>query len=472
MTHVFTVSQLTRAVQEVVEAEFPFVWIQGQVGGVSRPGSGHIYFALKDELATLQVVWFRSNQSPAMNTPARGLQTGMDVLCAGRLTVYPPKGAYQLVAELVQDQGVGRLHLELEALKSKLSKEGLFASEHKQPLPSCPRRIAVVTAPGSAALKDFLHLSSGRGYAGEIVIYPTLVQGEGAADNVVAALEEANLEEWAEVIVLIRGGGSLEDLWTFNTEAVARAVFHSAIPVVTGIGHELDLTIADMAADARASTPSHAAQLVWPERAALQNRLQELEVSMQKAWQGFFHRRSQSLLLLQRALGWLSPQSSLKQAGWRLASLRERLERSAKRLAQTKTKALDAEMLRLGRCFSPQSWKRREERIQGLETRLEHGGARLLREKESRLDRLQSRLQAMDPSWPLTKGYALVTLARDGSVLRQSGQVAPGDCLRIQLREDAVQARVIAAKAGSNHLGQPEPEDTTESFSSEPIARL
>lgn len=448
MTHVFTVSQLTRAVQEVVEAEFPFVWIQGQVGGVSRPGSGHIYFALKDELATLQVVWFKSNQSLAMNTSARGLHTGMDVLCAGRLTVYPPKGTYQLVAELVQDQGIGRLHLEFEALKSKLSEAGIFAAEHKQPLPSSPRKVAVVSAPGSAALKDFLHLSSGRGYAGEIVIYPTLVQGEGAADNVVAALEEANLEEWAEVIVLIRGGGSLEDLWTFNTEAVARAVFHSAIPVVTGIGHELDLTIADMAADARASTPSHAAQLVWPERAALQNRLQELEASLHKAWQVFFHRRSQSLSVLQQALGWLSPQNSLKQASWRLASLTERLERSARRLDRSKTAALDAEALRLGRCFPPLTWERRKERIQGLETRLDHGGARLLRDKENRLERLQSRLQALDPSLPLSKGYALVTLAKDGSVLRRSGQVAPGDCLRIRLKEDAVQARVIEAQQG------------------------
>ena len=445
MAHVFTVSQLTQAVKEVLEAEFPFVWIQGQVGGVSRPGSGHVYFALKDELAALQVAWFKSNQSLPMNTSAGELRTGMDVLCAGRLAVYPPKGTYQLVAEMVQDQGIGRLHLEFEALKAKLTQDGLFEAEHKRPLPPHPGKVAVVSAPGSAALRDFLHLSSSRGWAGQIVIYPTLVQGEGAADNVVAALEEANLEAWAEVIVLIRGGGSLEDLWTFNTEAVARAVFDSAIPVVTGIGHELDLTIADMAADVRASTPSHAAQLVWPEREALENRLLQLESSLLKAWQASFRRKRDSLAALRQALSWLSPHNDLKQANWKLASLMERLERSGHRLVQARSEALSSQSLRLERCFAPQVWHRWQERIQGLETRLHRAGEAQLRSGETRLDKLESRLRSLDPFWPLSKGYALVTLARDGSILRRSDQVAPGDLLRLQLHQDEVQARVTDA---------------------------
>jgi exodeoxyribonuclease VII large subunit len=280
VAHVYTVRELTRAVKEVLEGQFPFLWVKGQVTNLSRPGSGHIYFALRDEDAVLNVVWFRSSQSvPSCLKPERIAQ-GMEVVCAGRMAVYPPRGGYQLIAELIQEEGVGRLHLEVEALKKKLAALGYFDPSRKRELPARVSRVAVVTAPTGAAIRDFLCLSRERGVAGAIRIYPARVQGEDAPGDIAAAMDRACRDGWAEVLVLIRGGGSLEDLWAFNTESVARAVHDSTLPVVCGVGHEIDISIADLVADVRASTPSHAAQLIWPERSTLLQAVDDMELAL------------------------------------------------------------------------------------------------------------------------------------------------------------------------------------------------
>lgn len=445
MPDIISVSELTRCVREVLEGEFPLVWVRGQAGTVSRPGSGHIYFTLKDDGASLNVVWFRSNQAGRHSCRPEELCVGQDLVVAGRLSVYPARGSYQLVAELVQDQGVGRLHLQFEALKSKLSGLGYFDAERKRALPESPLRVGVITAPSGAALRDFLRISADRGLPCTIRIYPSLVQGEGAEDGVACAMEQAHLDEWAEVLVLIRGGGSLEDLWTFNTETVARAVFHSEIPVLAGIGHETDLTIADLTADVRAATPSHAAQLLWPERLSWIQRVDELEMALNRAWNEYADKRWNVLRELERGLTWLSPERHLDR-------LQERFTRAAAGLASSGERFLNARLReaenlcgRLRSTAPVHKWSGDEQRLRSLRDRFAAQASQFLRERESRLELLASRLESADPLAPLARGYCLVRVEADKTLLRSARQVEPGERLDVRTGQGCVLARVEEA---------------------------
>jgi exodeoxyribonuclease VII large subunit len=343
MPHIFEVRELTGAVKDVLESQFPFVWVRGEVGGVSRPASGHVYFNLKDAQARLSVVWFRRSQrcvAPGGVDPRTGevlehgctteLTEGTTVLVAGRLSVFEPQGAYQLVAELVQEQGAGQLAMQFEAMKARLAGLGYFDPGRKRPLPPHPARVAVVTAPTGAAIRDFLRLAGERGWGSAIRIYPTLAQGEQAPARGAAALDAACADGWAEVVVRIRGGGSLEDLWAFNTEPVAEAVYRSGLPVVCGVGHEVDTSIADLVADVRAATPSHAAQLLWPERGALMQRVDVLEQGLVAAAGGLLERREAALGQMEKALRWLSPAQRLARMEERLGTALRDLLRAAR----------------------------------------------------------------------------------------------------------------------------------------------
>ncbi|MFW5721991.1 MAG: exodeoxyribonuclease VII large subunit [Desulfohalobiaceae bacterium] len=457
MPHIFSVHELTRAVKEVLEGEFPFVWVQGQVGGVSRPGSGHVYFSLKDEDALLNVVWFKSSQWQGRGTGPDGLDQGQHVVCAGRLAVYPPRGTYQLIAEYVQEQGLGRLFLEFEALKKRLSEEGLFAAALKRPLPRRPVRVGVVTAPGGAAVRDFLRLADSRGCGARIRIYPSLMQGEGAGDNVVLSLEQANLEAWAEVLVLIRGGGSLEDLWTFNTEEVARAVRASAIPVVSGIGHEVDTTITDLAADVRASTPSHVAQLLWPERVQLVQEVDELEGRLRTVFRAVLEKRGARLETMTRALRWFAPDRKLTRAGHHLEGVARRLCRGGLAVVSGREARLGAATSSLLRS-SPetgQEWARRH--LKSTVQRLHRATNAFAAHYGHCLDRAESSLMGLDPDLPLQRGYGLVRKSADNSLVRDPAQVAPGDLLDITVRAGSLTARVSGegqARKGADRDGQ------------------
>jgi exodeoxyribonuclease VII large subunit len=451
MSKVFTVQELTQAVKNVLESEFPFVWVRGQVGNIARPGSGHIYFTLKDGEASLSVVWFKSNQKIAGNTQTRDLSEGLELVCAGRLAVYPPRGTYQLVAEFVQDQGVGRLHMEFEALKKKLTALGYFDASRKRPLPQNPARVGIITAPSGAAIRDFLRLAKDRGWGAQMRIYPSLVQGEGAVDNVVFALEQANLEAWAEVLVLIRGGGSLEDLWTFNTEQVATAVYSSQIPVVSGIGHEVDMTISDLVADQRAATPSHVPQLLWTERRALIQMVDELEVKLASSWSRYIQSKERPLRELEKALSWMSP---LKQLQRRFESTLEKsrqLEQAMKRYIADRENIVLRQQERLQRIFTAQTWQAREQKLDILSKRLFSAQKAYVQQRESRLDLLQSKLSGFDPDFPLKRGYSLVTVEKQGQILRSPEQVSEGDLLNIKAQKGQIRAEVVGDSKANNN---------------------
>ncbi|SDB57861.1 Exodeoxyribonuclease VII large subunit [Desulfonatronum thiosulfatophilum] len=444
MAYIFSVRELTQAVKATLEGEFPLIWVRGQVSNLSRPGSGHIYFTLKDGDACLGAVWFKSQQWQIGSGGCPRIADGQEVVCVGRLTVYPPRGTYQLVVEMVQDQGLGALFMAFEALKKRLAAQGYFDTDRKRPLPSYPRRVAVVTAPNSAALRDFLCLSDERGFGASIRIHPVLVQGEEAPGQIVRAVQEANLHEWAEVIVLIRGGGSLEDLWAFNSEDLAKSIFVSNIPVLTGIGHEVDTSIADLVADVRAATPSHAAQLLWPERRELIQAVDELECRLQKAGRELLRRKEVLLTGQEKALAWLSPRVRVLRAMERLETLERDMCRSAQRMMENRRLTLEQSRAALTRTLGVRYWSARQAHLEQQIRMLCSAASEPVRTREHGLGKLEISLNSLDPVRPLRKGFCLVESVQTGRYVRDSREVAQGDTLRIMPRSGTITAEVIA----------------------------
>ncbi len=494
MSAIFTVSELTRSVKNLLEAEFPFVWVRGQVTNLARPNSGHVYFTLTDGDAALSVVWFKSSQISANAVERDGervnpltgeveeaegttlsgalLENGMEVLCAGRLNVYEPRGQYQLVAELVQGQGVGDLAMAFEALKRKLAEKGYFDEDRKIDVPRDPQRVAVITSPSGAAIRDFLRIAGTRGTGAEIRVYPSLVQGDKASEQIAAALDLVDGDGWAEVAVLIRGGGSLEDLWAFNTEPVADAIFRARLPVVSGVGHEPDVTIADFVADKRVATPSHAAQELWPRRETLAQRVDVLDMALNRAYANWLLGKGAAFEHLRKALSWLSPGQRLERMEDRFASLLTRLDDAGQDVFHNKRLDAWSYTERLERALGPQrmdgagrelaSLVRRLERglgpqavdglgrqTAGLVHRMERAASRLGEGKERDLELATTALRGLDPEGPLERGYSLVRIERTGGFLRDPKEVTPGDGLDIRVRDGRV-AAVVTDLADKN----------------------
>ncbi|MCK4401817.1 exodeoxyribonuclease VII large subunit [bacterium] len=271
--HIFTVSELTSRIKNLLEESFPSVWVEGEVSNCRMPSSGHIYFTLKDEQSQLKAVFFRgANQRIKFK-----IEDGLKVLALGNISVYQCRGDYQLIVGLLQPRGIGELQLAFEQLKRKLQKEGLFAPEHKKPIPLFPRRIGIVTSPTGAAIRDILNVINRRFHQVEILINPVKVQGEGAGEEIADAIDEFNETGDMDVLIVGRGGGSMEDLWAFNEEIVARAIYNSNIPVISAVGHEIDFVISDFVADLRAPTPSAAAELVVGEMKQITQKIRDFQ---------------------------------------------------------------------------------------------------------------------------------------------------------------------------------------------------
>ncbi len=275
---IYTVTEITRLVKGALESAFPVLWVEGEISNFHRHSSGHLYFTLKDERSQLRGVMFRGDARRA----TFDLKDGLQVICRGRLNVYEPRGEYQIVIEKVEPKGKGALQLAFEQLKEKLRAEGLFDPRHKKPLPLFPKRVGIVTSPRGAAIVDILRTLERRFARLNIIIYPVKVQGEGAADEIVMGIDHLGARPDIDVIIVGRGGGSIEDLWTFNEEKVARAIFRCPIPVISAVGHEVDFTIADFVADIRASTPSVAAEIVIEEERALVEKIDGFSQQLNK----------------------------------------------------------------------------------------------------------------------------------------------------------------------------------------------
>jgi exodeoxyribonuclease VII large subunit len=389
------VAQLNSYLRELLESDdiVRDIWIAGEVSEFKRYASGHCYFTLKDEGATIRGVMWRSFAERQLSLP----RIGDAVLAHGKISIYEARGELQLVVDTIVPAGVGLLNARFEELKLRLAAEGLFRPERKRPLPRLPRRIGVVTSPQAAALQDMLNVLRRRCPLVEVLISPCLVQGDRAPDSIVEALYAIYAAD-VDLIILARGGGSIEDLWCFNDEAVARAVFASPVPLVTGVGHETDTTIVDLVADLRAPTPSAAAELAVPELADLRAQVGDLRARLGLA------------------------------VGDGLAARRDDLQATARQIA------LAAPLRRIGQD---------RQRIDDLARRLTAQASRAAELRQARLRGMSAQLAALSPQATLARGYAVVRHAADGHVLTSPGQAAPGDRLRITLRQGDLLADVV-----------------------------
>ncbi|MBQ7738225.1 MAG: exodeoxyribonuclease VII large subunit [Desulfovibrionaceae bacterium] len=399
----YSVSSLTAKLKQTLETDFANVRVQGEVAPNSCKASqsGHYYFTLGDENASLKCAWFYRTRLAAQGNnfdPLTGevfsesqrvtladLKLGGSFLCIGKINVYPPRGEYQLVVTQMLKAGVANLAQEFERLKARLLALGYFDSARKRPIPINPRRVALITSESGAAIRDFWRIAQNRGLSSQIRLFPTLVQGKEAVGTIIAAIEEANSQKWADVIVIIRGGGSLEDLWCFNDVSVAKAIFESRLPILAGIGHEIDITLADMTADLRAATPTEAAVLLWGLRSELSERLLTLRTSLNRLFWGQFTQNRQKLLNLSKLLLSASPEKRLDVLHSRLEFLRTNFQRHMISFLEQKDQSLKLLLTSLRQKFRPEEFQARRMQVHLLEVKLNQGMINLLERKQKDL---------------------------------------------------------------------------------------
>ena len=434
---IFTISQLNAQARMLLERGLGSVWLEGEISNLARPASGHWYFSLKDESAQVRCAMFRS-RSMLVRFPVKD---GARVLARGRVSLYEARGEFQVVVEHLEEAGEGALRRRFEELKKKLLAEGLFEAEQKQPLPTLPRRVGVITSPTGAALRDILHILQRRFPAVPVLIYPVAVQGEAAPREIVQALQVADARRDCDVLILARGGGSLEDLMAFNDESVARAIYACGIPVISGVGHETDVTIADFVADERAPTPSGAAERAVPDSAQYLRALSALERGLAQSIRRKLLSLRQSLAHSERALGHLSPRARLLQHAQRLDELEQRLQRAVSaRLERARVRLANAEAL-LGRSSPVRRLAPLKQRLEAAQRRVPVAMQRRLQAARERFERSLRTLNAVSPLATLDRGYAIVT--GDGShVVTDASSLVTGSSIEARLARGSVRATV------------------------------
>jgi exodeoxyribonuclease VII large subunit len=446
---VLTVSELTRAVKDTLEGRFGGLWVEGEVSNLRVHTSGHVYFTLKDEEAQVRAVLFRSRVRRLRFEPADGLH----VLAFGRLDVYAVRGEYQLVCEVLEPKGLGALQLAFEQLKTRLAAEGLFDPARKRPLPALPRRVGLVTSPTGAAVRDFLRVVTRRFAGLEVLVCPVRVQGETAAGEIAEAVRLLNRLGGLDVIVVARGGGSLEDLWAFNEEAVARAIATSKIPVISAVGHETDVTIADFVADLRAPTPSVAAELVVREKTELVRQLSALRARLGQAIARRTGRLGDRLADFRRRRVLTDPARPLRDWARRVDDLGLRLGRAMSRHdARTRERlARAARALRPALLAAP---VRHQQRLAGqLGGRLTRAVRTETARRRRAMEALAARLDSLSPLACLARGYAIVA-GPSGQVVTRADAVRVGAPVTVRLREGSLGCRVEEVRASDPALDE------------------
>ncbi|QJD67962.1 exodeoxyribonuclease VII large subunit [Xanthomonas campestris pv. badrii] len=433
---ILTPSQLNTLARDLLEGSFPLVWVEAELSSVTRPASGHLYFTLKDARAQIRCAMFKPKSTWLKFQPREGLR----VLARGRLTLYEARGDYQLVLDHMEEAGEGALRRAFDALRARLAAEGLFDAERKRTLPAHVRRLAVITSPSGAAVRDVLSVLARRFPLLEVDLLPSLVQGESAAAQITALLQRADASARYDVILITRGGGSLEDLWAFNDEALARAIAAAQTPVVSAVGHETDFSLSDFVADVRAPTPSVAAELLVPDQRELLARVRRARTRLAQLQQhalGNAMQRADRLALRLRAH---SPQA-------RLHLLQRRQEDAARRLHGRMTQLLERLQARLQRGQARLQAHTPQRNLASLQQRLRalHPQAamqRRLQHDHLRLRSVVRSLEAVSPLATVARGYAIVTRPADGQVIRSAAEVAPGERLRAQLADGSIDVRV------------------------------
>jgi len=428
-----SVSELNRRSRQLLENQIGLVWVAGEISRATLAPSGHWYFVLKDEGAAVDCAMFKGRAQHLDFRPENGLK----VEVRARVTVYEPRGAYQLAVEQMRHAGLGALFEAFEKLKAKLAREGLFDEARRKPLPPHARAIGIVTSTAAAALRDILATLARRAPMVPVIIYPTLVQGEGAASRIARAIETANARRECDVLIVARGGGSLEDLWAFNEEVVARAIAASAIPVVSGVGHEIDVTIADFVADFRAATPTAAAVAASPDREALFLQLVRARTRLTRAVTRAVDEAAQRLDLSARRL--LTPSERLSRGREQVAALARRLGLQARQAVGLRAAAIRGLAPRLRAAAPDPAGAARE--LERLHRRLAAAASRSQGDRRLRLAGAAASLSHLDPSQVLSRGYAIVR-AGDGAVVRSGAAIARGDALDVTFAEGGAKVTV------------------------------
>jgi exodeoxyribonuclease VII large subunit len=447
---VFRVHELNAAVQQVFESEFRGIFVAGEISGCRQASSGHYYFALKDEQSQVKCVLFRGSARFARFKP----QEGLAVIARGNLEVYQARGEYQLIIETLEPQGAGALQLAFEQLKKKLAAEGLFDAARKRPLPKLPRRIGIITSPSGAVINDMLQVLGRRFQGVHVRLFPAQVQGEGSVDQVCAGLRYFGRSGWAQVLILARGGGSLEDLWTFNEEAVARAIVGCAVPVISAIGHETDFTIADFVADQRAPTPSAAAEIVICTSASL---LDQVETCRGKVIQAMRYR----MLRASRDLHQRGIEKAERLVRRKMSVAAQQFDELETRLQDAFRSSFENRRKRLG---DAEDWLKRSDlrlRFTRLRHRAELLTGRLIKASEKTLwsartreQKLELHLKQLSPLAVLERGYAVVEKP-SGAIVRSARETAAEEALHVRLHRGELEVQVTRAKPGDSEDDSP-----------------
>ena len=418
---VLTVSKLNAQIRGLIEGEFTLVWLQGEISNFKAHTSGHFYFSLKDKKSQISAVMFRGFNSRLKFRP----ETGQEVIVRGRVTVYEPRGNYQIFCESMEPVGAGALQMAFNQLKEKLQKEGLFAAERKRPLPSLPKHIALVTSPTGAAVKDILNVLRRRFRGVQVTIVPTLVQGAAAAPQIVKAIEKASRIKGLDAMIVGRGGGSTEDLWCFNDEKVARAIVASPVPIVSAVGHEVDFTIADFVADLRAPTPSAAAELVVKNAADLIQRVESYSNRLVVASETLIENLRFRVVQVSKRLK--DPKRHLQDLSLRADELIERLEKQMRRELERYPREISTFRLRMKNAIS-----------------------RLADNRRSRFQKSVALLESLSPLKVVERGYSIVTMKK--TVIKDSQNLSPGQKISLRFAKGTAEAEILSTKPGVENL--------------------
>ncbi len=436
--NIYTVTQLNRKARQILEGSFASVWVEGELSNFKAHSSGHWYFSLKDAQAQISCAMFRGQNRRIQFQPKDGLH----VKIHGQVSLYEGRGNYQLIADTMEEAGLGQLQKKFEALKKRLAEAGLFDSAHKKPLPLIPQCIGVITSPTGAAIRDILSVLKRRFPGLPVIIYPTLVQGSTAAPCIVKAIQTANRRKDCDVLILSRGGGTLEDLWAFNEEVVAEAIYQSELPIMSGIGHEIDFTIADFVADQRAPTPSAAAEQVAPDR-------RELWLTLQQNKRHLIKQTQAVLGPLKQQLDWSQKRLQQQHPKRKLAEQAQLLDIYEVSLIRLQTQALQQRSALLKTCsakllgLTPAHLIRQHlQQLRLQETQFKNKIAMVIHEKQLQLSKAAGTLDALSPLDTLKRGYAITMRQKDGKIVRSAEEVRKGDKINVRLAKGTLDCLV------------------------------
>ena len=436
-SHIYTVSELNKHIRSLLEGRFPFISVSGEVSDLRKPYSGHLYFTLKDGQAQIKGVLFKLQQRYL----AEPLQNGKKVICRGRISVYEPRGDYQLIIDTVDFHGAGNLQAAFEQLKKKLAAEGLFDENIKKELPAFPNNITLITSPDGAAVHDFIKIAKRRYPLSSITIVPVAVQGQQAAGEIIEAIRTVNSIESTDIIVLCRGGGSIEDLWCFNDEQLARAIRQSSIPVVSAVGHEIDFTIADFAADLRAPTPSGAAEMLLPDSKELQKNINTFNNALFQAAQRTIREYEHRFRYSRQRLSHMAhPVDTLL---LKVSQLSMALENNFAKVIERKMQVLQEKKSRIERHNPTAVLSAHTQKLALLEQRMTHAISMLLQTKELQYKNSVSVLDAVSPLATLARGYAIARKKdRAKTIITNADQVIGGEKIELQVQHGHIRCRV------------------------------